>query len=81
MRDTCTRRSRAIFSVKLMRGFKSYLPVTSDRTAIFLTIRNVRAGFTVTLFRAATRAMRLFMRCGSDEQNDEEIGGTAGIKI
>lgn len=76
------RRSRAIVSAKLVRGFKSYLSrVTPDRTAIFLTVRNVRAGFMVTLFRATTRAMRLFMRYGTGERNDEEIGGTAGIKV
>lgn len=55
-----------------MRGFKCYLPVTSDRAAIFFTVCNVRA---------ATRAMGFFMRCDTDERNDEEIGGTAGIKV
>lgn len=49
--------------------------------AIFLTVRNVRAGFAVTLFRAAIRAMRFFMRYDTGERNDEEIGGTAGIKV
>jgi len=66
-------------------GFKSYLsgiiPDEFLRMAIFLTVRNVRAGFTVTLFRAAIRAMRFFMRYDTGERNDEEIGGTAGIKV
>lgn len=48
---------------------------------LFLTVRNVRAGFTVTLFRAAICAMHFFVRYDINERDDEEIGGTTGIKV